>query len=169
MKKILIVVDMQNDFITGALGTKEAAAVLLAVRAEIGRRQKEGWEIVYTRDTHARNYLQTQEGRNLPVEHCIGGTEGWEIAEGVYAGGKIFDKPAFGSKELAAYVAAGGYEEAELIGVCTDICVISNALLIKAFAPETKVCVLASACAGATPAGHENALAALRVCQVEVL
>ena len=169
MKKLLIVVDMQNDFITGVLGTKEAVAVLPAVREEIEKRRGEGWEIVYTRDTHASDYLQTQEGKNLPVAHCIRGTEGWEIAEGLYVGGRIFDKPAFGSKELAAYVAAGEYEEAELVGVCTDICVISNALLVKAYAPECKVSVKAAACAGVSPASHETALAAMRACQVEIL
>ncbi len=169
MKKLLVVVDMQNDFVTGALGTREAAAILPAVRGEIEKRRREGWEIVYTRDTHARDYLQTQEGKNLPVEHCLRGTHGWEIANGLYEGGRIFDKPAFGSVALGEYVRQGGYDEAELIGVCTDICVISNALLLKAFAPEMRVRVKASACAGVTPESHEAAIAAMRACQVDIV
>ncbi len=169
MKKLLVVVDMQNDFVTGALGTKEAAAVLPAVCEEIKNRREEGWEIVYTRDTHARDYLQTQEGRRLPVEHCVEGTEGWLLAPGVYGGGRIFDKPAFGSPALGEYVRQGGYDECELIGVCTDICVISNALLLKAFSPEMRVSVKASACAGVTPESHERALAAMRACQVDII
>lgn len=169
MKKLLIVVDMQNDFITGALGSAFAEAVVSNVRAEIARFKAEGGEIVYTRDTHAQNYLSTQEGKRLPVEHCIKGGHGWQIVEGLYDGGKIFDKPTFGSLSLGEYVRAGGYEEAELIGVCTDICVISNALLLKAYCPEMRVTVKADCCAGVTQENHETALAAMRACQVDII
>ena len=131
--KVLIVVDMQNDFIDGALGTKEAVSVVENVSSKI--KNFDG-RIIYTRDTHEEDYLNTQEGRNLPVKHCIKGTEGWEISKAlpVSEDAVIFDKPTFGSKELADYLKgindAEGIDEIELIGVCTDICVISNALLI---------------------------------------
>ena len=169
MKKLLIVVDMQNDFLFGALGTPEARSILPAVRGEIASARARGVQVVYTRDTHARDYLKTQEGKRLPVPHCEQGTPGWEIVEGLYDGGEIFDKPSFGSVALAEYAKAGGYDDVELVGVCTDICVISNALLLKAFCPEARVWVRAAACAGATREGHENALAAMRACQVDVV
>lgn len=169
MKKLLVVVDMQNDFIDGALGTQEAVAILPEVKKTIASAQAEGTEIVYTRDTHTKDYLSSQEGKRLPVEHCIVGTEGHAIREGLYVGGKVFDKPTFGSMELASYVQAGGYGDVTLIGLCTDICVISNALLIKAYCPEARVAVIASACAGVSVSSHENALSAMKVCQVDVL
>lgn len=169
-KKLLVVVDMQNDFIGGALGTKEAQSILPAVRARIADARKEGEEVVFTRDTHGEEYLSTQEGKNLPVPHCIAGTAGHEIAAGLcLAGERVFDKPAFGSIELAAYVKERGFAAVELVGVCTDICVISNALLIKAFCPEAEVCVRAGCCAGVTPQSHQTALAAMRACQVKIL
>lgn len=169
-KKLLVVVDMQNDFIGGVLGTKEAQNILPAVRARIADARKEGEEVVFTRDTHGDEYLSTQEGKNLPVPHCIAGTAGHEIAAGLcLAGERVFDKPAFGSIELAAYVKERGFAAVELVGVCTDICVISNALLIKAFCPEAEVCVRAGCCAGVTPQSHQTALAAMRACQVKIL
>ena len=169
-KKLLVVVDMQNDFIGGALGTKEAQNILPAVRARIADARKEGEEVAFTRDTHGEDYLSTQEGKNLPVPHCIAGTAGHEIAAGLcLAGERVFDKPAFGSIELAAYVKERGFAAVELVGVCTDICVISNALLIKAFCPEAEVCVRAGCCAGVTPQSHQTALAAMRACQVKIL
>ena len=168
MKKLLIVVDMQNDFITGALGSADAVSIIPTVRAEIEKRGAQGWEIAYTRDTHAQDYLSTQEGKRLPVEHCVKGTHGWEIADGLYVGGKVFDKPVFGSCELGEYVKAGNYTAVELIGVCTDICVISNALLIKAYAPETRVSVKAEACAGVTQESHQTALKAMQGCQIDI-
>lgn len=169
-KKLLVVVDMQNDFIGGALGTQEAQSILPAVRARIADARKEGEEVAFTRDTHGEEYLSTQEGKNLPVPHCIAGTAGHEIAAGLcLAGERVFDKPAFGSIELAAYVKEGGFAAVELVGVCTDICVISNALLIKAFCPEAEVCVRAGCCAGVTPQSHQTALAAMRACQVKIL
>ena len=169
-KKLLVVVDMQNDFIGGALGTQEAQSILPAVRARIADARKEGEEVAFTRDTHGEDYLSTQEGKNLPVPHCIAGTAGHEIAAGLcLAGERVFDKPAFGSIELAAYVKERGFAAVELVGVCTDICVISNALLVKAFGPEAEVCVRAGCCAGVTPQSHQTALAAMRACQVKIL
>lgn len=169
-KKLLVVVDMQNDFIGGALGTQEAQSILPAVRARIADARKEGEEVAFTRDTHGEEYLSTQEGKNLPVPHCIAGTAGHEIAAGLcLAGERVFDKPAFGSIELAAYVKERGFAAVELVGVCTDICVISNALLIKAFCPEAEVCVRAGCCAGVTPQSHQTALEAMRACQVKIL
>lgn len=168
-KKLLVVVDMQNDFIGGALGTQEAQNILPAVRARIADARKEGEEVAFTRDTHGEEYLSTQEGKNLPVPHCIAGTAGHEIAAGLcLAGERVFDKPAFGSIELAAYVKEGGFAAVELVGVCTDICVISNALLVKAFFPELPVSVTASLCAGVSPQSHENALEAMKMCQIAV-
>lgn len=169
-KKLLVVVDMQNDFIGGALGTQEAQSILPAVRARIADARKEGEVVAFTRDTHGEEYLSTQEGKNLPVPHCIAGTAGHEIAAGLcLAGERVFDKPAFGSIELAAYVKERGFAAVELVGVCTDICVISNALLIKAFCPEAEVCVRAGCCAGVTPQSHQTSLDAMRACQVKIL
>ena len=146
MKNILVVVDMQKDFIDGALGTKEAEAIVDNVARTI--KGFDG-EIVFTRDTHYDNYMDTQEGKNLPVPHCIKGTDGWQIDKKLAAiidadsGIKIFDKPTFGSVELAEYLKrSGDIEKVTLIGLCTDICVISNALLIKAYLPETEVSVI---------------------------
>ncbi len=169
-KKLLAVIDMQNDFIGGALGTEEARAVLPRVRARILLARERGERVVFTRDTHTGGYLSTQEGRRLPVVHCVKDTQGWQLADGlVRAGDLVFDKPAFGSTQLARFAAEGGFEEAELIGVCTDICVISNALLIKAFSPEMRVCVRADCCAGVTPQRHQTALAAMQACQIDLV
>lgn len=174
--KYLVVVDMQKDFITGSLGTKEAEAILPGVIEKV--RGFEG-RIIFTRDTHTEDYLETQEGKNLPVKHCIKGEEGWELADGLDAvaqasGWKVYDKPAFGSPELAAYLREEYdkepeyMEEIELCGLCTDICVISNALMIKAFLPEVPVSVDAACCAGVTPQSHQNALEAMKMCQIEI-
>ncbi len=163
MKKLLIVVDMQRDFVTGALGTPEARAIVPRV-AELVRAAE---EVVYTADTHSQTYLNTREGRFLPVPHCVKGTEGWEILPEVYRpGAKIFEKPAFGSLDLLSYVREGGYEDITLCGVCTDICVVSNALLVKAALPEAEVRVVPSACAGVTPEKHEAALVTMASCQI---
>ena len=165
MKKTLIVVDMQNDFIDMALGTKEAVAIGPRVKEKIQEYVERGDEIIFTRDTHFEDYLQTTEGKKLPVEHCIKGTKGWEIADGLYVeGSKIIDKPNFGwlhwkEEEL---------EEVELIGLCTDICVVSNALIIKATFPDAVVKVDASCCAGVTVESHNAALKTMEMCQVEV-
>ena len=166
--KYLIVVDMQKDFIDGALGTKEAVGIVPKVAEKI---QDFDGEVIFTRDTHEEDYLSTQEGALLPVKHCIRGTAGWEICEELqpYCNGKIIDKPTFGSTELGEYLRRqGDAESVTLVGLCTDICVISNALLIKAFLPEVPVMVDADCCAGVTPESHENAMEATRVCQIKV-
>lgn len=169
--KILVVVDMQRDFIDGALGTPQAQAIVPRVCEKI--RGFDG-RVLFTRDTHGEDYLQTQEGRRLPVPHCIQGTEGWQIHPDVEALRREapIDKPTFGSVELAQALAAchreHGVEEITLIGVCTDICVISNALLIKAFLPEVPVAVDASCCAGVTPESHLRALESMKTCQIRV-
>ena len=176
--KVLIVVDMQNDFVTDALGTAEAVAIVPAVVERVKEAQETGERIFFTRDTHESAYLQTQEGQKLPVEHCIRGSKGWEIVPQLKAlseapGVTILDKPSFGSTALGETLRTLDAEEhieaITLIGLCTDICVISNALLAKAFLPEVPIRVEAACCAGVTPASHENALAAMKVCQIEVL
>ena len=170
MKELLIVVDMQNDFLTGPLGNAQTVACIPFVKKEIARARAFNVEVVFTRDTHASNYMSTQEGKNLPVVHCIKGSDGWKIADGLYRDGeKIFDKPTFGSLELAQYVAKGKYGKVTLVGVCTDICVVSNALLIKAYAPETEVYVKASACAGVSEESHESAIKTMASCQVKIV
>ena len=165
MKKTLLVIDMQKDFIDGALGTKEAVAIVENVKKKIEEYKENGDEIIFTRDTHQKNYLSTNEGKHLPVEHCIEGTEGWqiskelEVSEGIY-----INKPSFGYMNWNEY----NLEEVEIVGLCTDICVVSNALIIKATYPEIKVSVDASCCAGVTPESHEAALTTMRMCQVEI-
>ena len=169
--KALVVVDMQNDFIDGALGTEEAPAIVANVKAKVEEYKKEGAVIVFTRDTHGENYLTTQEGRKLPVPHCIRGTKGWEICEALkpYAE-NVLDKPAFGSMELPAFLASKQVSEGiEVCGLCTDICVISNAMILKAAFPEIPMRVDARCCAGVTPVSHTNALAAMRMCQIDVI
>ncbi len=173
MRSILVVVDMQNDFIDGALGTKEAVAIVPKVAEKM-----KGYEprnIYLTRDTHYENYLETQEGRNLPVEHCIKDTEGWqlraEIAEAA-EGATVVDKPTFGSVELAGKLMVERAQEAleiEVVGLCTDICVVSNALLLKAAMPEAPITVDAACCAGVTPEKHRAALETMKSCQINVV
>ena len=166
MKKTLIVVDMQNDFIDMALGTKEAIAIVPKVKKKIQEYVQSGDEIIFTRDTHFEDYLQTSEGRKLPVEHCIKGSKGWQIAEGLYVEGcKIIDKPNFGWPNWKEEQ----LEEVEIIGLCTDICVVSNALIIKANFPDARVKVDRNCCAGVTVETHEAALKTMEMCQVEVI
>ena len=173
MRKILLVIDMQKDFIDGALGTPEAVAIVDRVAEEIGKYPTEN--VFATQDTHYVNYMDTQEGRNLPVIHCVEGTPGWELNEKIAAalsGAEIIQKPTFGSTALAEKMAAMAKEEEldiTLVGLCTDICVVSNALLIKAFIPETPLHVVADCCAGVTPATHQAALETMKMCQVEVI
>lgn len=173
-EKVLIVVDMQKDFVDGVLGTKEAQAIVPAVVEKI--KSFDG-TVIYTRDTHQSDYMETQEGKKLPVPHCMEGSEGWELIEPLdklqkQAGAVIYDKPTFGSVALADDLKKeydkGVIKEVELIGVCTDICVVSNALLIKANMPELTVKLDASCCAGVTVEKHEAALETMRSCQVEV-
>ena len=172
MKKILIVVDMQNDFIDGALGTKEAVAIVPKVEEKI--RNFDG-EVFFTRDTHETYYLETQEGKNLPVKHCIRDTEGWQIRKELDALRKTepIDKETFGSTDLVGELVTlnedQGIGSITLVGLCTDICVISNAMLLKAFLPEVPIMVDSLCCAGVTPESHERALEAMKACQIEVL
>lgn len=169
---ILIVVDMQNDFIDGALGTKEAENIVPNVVKKI---QSFDGKVFFTRDTHQADYMETQEGKNLPVPHCIQGTSGWEIRDELkkYVTIQPIDKPTFGSSELAGILMEENQKEKidsiTLIGLCTDICVISNALLLKAFFPEVPICVQEDCMAGVTPESHRNAIEAMKMCQIEVL
>ena len=172
MRKILIVIDMQNDFIDAALGTKEAVAIVEAVKEKI--RSYPAENVIVTMDTHTENYMQTQEGKYLPVPHCIKGTDGWKIRpdiEELLTGAKIYEKPTFGSVALAADLKELSEKEEieiELIGLCTDICVASNALLLKATMPEVKISVDPACCAGVTPEKHEAALETMRSCQIQM-
>ena len=172
MRKILIVVDMQNDFVDGALGTPEAQQIVPAVAKKIRSYPKE--DVIYTLDTHGEDYMNTQEGKNLPVVHCVRGTQGWmlnpvvdELSKGSYR----FEKPTFGSVllgETLKSIADKEELELELVGLCTDICVVSNALLLKAMMPEVPISVDACCCAGVTPESHAHALATMKACQIHV-
>lgn len=173
--KVLVVVDMQNDFVEGTLGTKEACAIVPDVVKMI---EEFDGKIVATRDTHMEDYMDSQEGKNLPVIHCVKGTDGWKINSEIQKAldekqAVVIDKPTFGSVELGEYVRKldreEPVEEILLIGVCTDICVISNALLLKAYLPEVPVKVAASCCAGVTPEQHAQALEAMKPCQIEIV
>jgi len=170
---VLIVVDMQKDFIDGALGTAEAVAIVPAVAEKI--KNFDG-RVIFTRDTHSADYLSTQEGKNLPVEHCIKGTDGWQLDAALAPLAKdctIIDKPTFGSTELAQLLCELNDRQPisgiTLIGLCTDICVISNAMLAKAYLTEVPVTVDASCCAGVTPDSHKQALGAMKMCQIAVI
>ena len=169
MKKILVVVDMQNDFIDGALGTAEAVAIVPYVKSLI-----EGFDgrVFFTRDTHFENYMETEEGKNLPVPHCIKGTQGWQIRAELDAlrRTEAIDKLTFGSRDLVDVLAGEGeIESITFVGLCTDICVISNAMLVKAFYPEIPLTVDARGCAGVTPESHARALEAMKMCQIKVI
>ena len=167
--KILIVVDMQKDFIDGALGTAEAVAIVPNVIEKIKQYESSDNLVIYTKDTHLENYMDTREGRHLPVPHCIKGTAGHEIPDEILRGHDlIIEKPTFGSVELVHYLENIEFDEVELIGLCTDICVVSNALLIKARFPEREVSVDSSCCAGVTPATHEAALTTMKMCQINI-
>ena len=172
MKKLYVVVDMQKDFIDGSLGTKEAQEMLPRMAERLAEIQARGdTDIVFTMDTHDSDYLETQEGKKLPVQHCIKGTDGWQIAEVLQEFAEkavtIVEKPSFGYtgwQEIAA-----GYDEITLGGLCTDICVISNAMLLKAFFPEIKIRIDSTCCAGVTAESHINALNAMKMCQMEII
>lgn len=176
MRNILIVVDMQKDFVTGALASAEAQAILPKVKEKIEVYDRAGKEIIFTRDTHGEDYMQTNEGKHLPVPHCIKGTDGWqicaELTDGITSEYKTVDKPTFGflgwKDVLASETADGSDLDIEMIGVCTDICVVSNALILKALYPEATVRVDAGCCAGVTPEAHAAALVTMRACQVDV-
>lgn len=169
MSKILIVVDMQNDFIDGALGTKEAVAIVPYVKDVI--ENFEG-KVYFTRDTHFENYMETQEGANLPVPHCIKGTDGWQIRAELDAlrRTEAIDKLTFGSSALVDVLKAEkDIESITFVGLCTDICVISNAMVVKAFFPEVPLIVDAKGCAGVSPESHQRALEAMKVCQIKII
>ena len=174
-KKFLIVVDMQKDFIDGALGTKEAQAITPAAADRIRACREEGWQVIATLDTHGEDYLETAEGRKLPVRHCIRGTEGWKlnpvIREAV-GDGMLLEKPTFGSIRLPEVIREqteeGDRIVIELIGLCTDICVVSNALILKANFPEAQIAVNPRCCAGVTPEKHEAALETMQSCQIDL-
>ena len=164
--RTLIVVDMQNDFVDGALGTKEALAIVENVKNKVNKYYENGYKIFFTRDTHLEDYLETNEGKHLPVKHCIKDSVGWQIIEGLEVPNVIYiDKPTFGYTKWNEYELGN---EIELIGLCTDICVVSNALIIKALYPEANVTVDSSCCAGVTPESHEAALKTMKMCQVNV-
>ena len=171
--KVLVVVDMQNDFITGSLGTPEAQAIVPNVKKKIEEAAKNGDLIVYTKDTHFHDYLDTMEGKKLPVEHCIYDSEGWQIPDELlppvgYTNVETFEKFTFGSYKLVDFLAWNS-DEIELVGLCTDICVVSNALLLKAKLYNTaEISVDATCCAGVTPETHEAALKTMEMCQINV-
>lgn len=189
--KIVVVVDMQNDFITGPLGTPEAQAIVPKVCEEIERRAAKDTFIVFTKDTHEENYLETLEGKNLPVKHCVKGTEGHMIDENVYFAFfdniekfhiynsefspydalNIIEKETFGSTGLQALLKlySDDIEEITFMGVCTGICVLSNAILAKATLPEVPVNVVADCCACVTPESHKTALEAMKLCQINIM
>lgn len=172
MKKILIVVDMQKDFIDGSLGTKEAVSIVPSVIKKIETYEQNGGVIYYTMDTHFEDYLETPEGKKLPVQHCIKNTEGWKIPENILRNhNNIYEKYTFGSKDLFDDLKKNEeeIESIELIGLCTDICVVSNTLLAKAYFPNVKIMVDASCCAGVTPKSHEDALNTMKMCQIDIL
>ena len=176
MKTILIAVDLQNDFISGALGTKEAEAIVPAAAARIRELRQAGAEIFATLDTHGEDYMETREGRKLPVPHCIRNTEGWRLHPEIrdaLGDCTLVEKPTFGSVRLPVLVreriGEGGAAAIELIGLCTDICVVSNALLLKAAFPEAEIRVNAACCAGVTPEKHRAALETMASCQIDII
>ena len=165
--KTLIVIDMQNDFISGSLGTKEAQAIVPNVKKKIEEYKARGDEIIFTRDTHQSDYLETNEGKHLPIKHCINGTYGWIIADEVnYPEYKHINKRTFG---YTFWNYEEEFEEIELVGLCTDVCVISNALILKAQFPKINITVDASCCAGVTPEKHKAALEVMKSCQINVI
>ena len=167
--KTLIVVDMQNDFIDGALGTKEAIAIVPNVKKKIAEYIANGDRVLYTRDSHNENYMETNEGKHLPVKHCIIGSHGWKVADEVEnIDYKHIDKLNFGWTGWYDYYPELAMGDIELVGLCTDICVVSNALILKAMFPEINISVDASCCAGVTPETHNAALLTMKMCQIEV-
>ena len=175
-KMILVAVDLQKDFISGALGTKEAEAIVPAAAARIRECREAGAEVFATLDTHEADYLQTREGRRLPVPHCIRNTEGWQpdpVIREALGDCTLVEKPTFGSVRLPELIRnrIGTDEDVtiELLGLCTDICVVSNALLLKAAFPEAEIRVNSACCAGVTPEKHRAALETMASCQIDIL
>ena len=167
MNDLILIIDMQNDFIDGSLGTKEAEAIVPRVQKKLLTTDS---VIMFTQDTHGQDYMDSQEGKNLPIKHCIKPEKGWEICDALKPYVKesnVFEKPTFGCTKLIQVVEP--YESITLVGLCTDICIISNALLLKAFYPEKMIIVDSKCCAGVTPESHENALKAMRSCQIKII
>ncbi|MBQ8781214.1 MAG: cysteine hydrolase [Oscillospiraceae bacterium] len=177
MIKAMLVIDMQNDFISGALGTKEAQAIVEACADEIKLyKQETGLPVIFTKDTHFENYSDTMEGRKLPVPHCIKNTYGWELEDSLKAlagsNDAVVEKITFGCRDIADKVTevyGGAPDEIEIFGLCTDICVISNVMLLKAAFPECAIKVKESCCAGVTPESHRNALEAMKMCHIDII
>lgn len=171
MRRALIVVDVQNDFVDGALGSKEAQAIIPAVKAKIEKYDKSGREILFTRDSHDGDYLYTSEGRKLPIKHCIMGTRGHRIVDGLEThNSRHIDKSTFGYTGWAEVLdMLGDPDSIEMIGLDTDICIVTNALIIKTLNPDIEITVDASCCAGSTPEKHRAALEVLKSCQIEVI
>lgn len=177
MSKIIIVIDMQNDFVTGPLGTSEAVFVTEKIKQKLINEPLKT-QIIFTRDTHQDNYLNTAEGEKLPIEHCIEGTPGWCIIDPLRIATKeklvtIINKSSFGYKGwdliIPRYLKNAFKDEIEIVGVCTDICVISNALILKALFPGIRISVDASCCAGTTPKMHQKALDVMKSCQIDII
>lgn len=171
-KKILVVVDMQNDFIDGALGSAEAREIVEPAVRKIKERKGQGYSIFVTMDTHSDDYLSTREGKKLPVKHCIKGTRGWNLNDKIAAeaeGCKVYEKGNFASLELLSDFEKFQPEEVEFIGLCTDICVVSNALGARARLKEAEISVDESCCAGVTPESHLAALNTMRSCQINII
>ncbi len=175
MSKYMVVVDMQNDFITGSLGTPEAQAILPKV---IERIKEFPGSVVFTMDTHDENYLETYEGKRLPIEHCIDGTEGWEMPAEIREmqierRGMLFRKNTFGSTQLGGFLQGvsrmAPIDEVIIVGLCTDICVLANAMMVRTALPDTPVTVDATCCAGSTPEAHRHALEAMKSCQIDII
>ena len=173
MENCLVVIDYQKDFVDGSLGTNEAQQIDSAVAREIAKCRDEGWDVVFTMDTHGEDYLETSEGKHLPVVHCVRGTDGHALAEAAHRGriekDRVIEKPTFGSQELYELLKREQPGRIELIGLVTDICVLTNAVLAKTACPEAEVLVDASCCAGTTPEMHDAALRVLESLQVEVV
>lgn len=186
MRSLLVVVDMQNDFITGSLGNEDCRAVVSNVVNKIRSCVEDDYDVVFTMDTHSCDYLSTLEGKYLPIRHCIDGTTGWflelniekelhnailgsDSSESIYCSDACFKKSGFGSVDLGTFIRDNNYERVTLIGVCTDICVLSNALLIKSFTPDVLIEVDSSCCAGTSTESHNRALEAMKVCQISVV
>lgn len=168
--KMLIVIDCQNDFIDGVLGTKEARAIIPNVKKKIEEYKARGDKVIFTRDTHYENYLETNEGKKLPIPHCIKDTYGWEISKELNTDGcEIIDKATFGYIWWYMYGIGNRIDDIEITGLCTDICVISNAMILKATFPEANIVVDASCCAGVTPESHNRALEAMKMCQIDII
>ena len=169
MNTLYIVIDMQKDFVTGPLGTQEARNIVPKIKEKLEAVIKES-DVVFTMDTHFKDYAQTLEGYMLPIPHCIEYTDGWQVVDELDEYNKImpFRKHTFGSMELADYVTQRAYDKIVLMGVCTDICVVSNALLLRAALPNTPIYVYKDCCAGTTPDAHEAALKVMKSCQIVV-